>query len=56
MEKNLRRSLALSGGEWGILFSSPIAVGFWILALGFILGPPLMAFRTRLKGVDAGAG
>ncbi len=56
MEKNLRRSLALSGGEWGILFSSPIAVGFWILALGFIMGPPLMALRTRLKGVDAGGG
>ena len=54
MELNLRRSLALSGGVWGILFSSPIAIGFWILALGFILGPPLVALRTRPKGGEGG--
>jgi putative tricarboxylic transport membrane protein len=46
MEKNLRRSLALSGGDWGVLFSSWIAVGFWILALAFLLLPPLLAKRS----------
>lgn len=32
MEKNLRRALALSGGEWGVMFSSPLAVSLWVLA------------------------
>jgi len=45
MEKNLRRALALSGGGWEILFSSPLAVAIWILA-GVSLLLPL--FRGRL--------
>jgi putative tricarboxylic transport membrane protein len=49
MEKNLRRSLALSGGDWGVLFSSPIAITFWVLAVGFILGPPLLRLWSRRR-------
>ena len=49
MEKNLRRSLALSGGDWGVLFSSPIAITFWLLAVGFVLGPPLLRLWSRRR-------
>jgi putative tricarboxylic transport membrane protein len=48
MEKNLRRALALSGGGWEVLFSSPLAVAIWILAGVSLLLP---AFRgRRVKG------
>ena len=46
MEKNLRRSLPLSGGDWGVLFSSSLAISFWVLAVGFLVGPPLLAKWT----------
>ena len=46
-ETNLRRSLALSGGDWSVLFSSPIAVGLWILALASAVGPALLGRRGR---------
>ncbi|WP_050523345.1 tripartite tricarboxylate transporter permease [Pseudorhodobacter wandonensis] len=37
MEDNLRRAMILSDGDWTYLFSSPIAIGFWIAAvLGFL--------------------
>jgi putative tricarboxylic transport membrane protein len=49
MEKNLRRSLALSGGDWGVLFSSPIAVTFWALAAGLILIPPFVSFLRERR-------
>ncbi|HSM61730.1 MAG TPA: tripartite tricarboxylate transporter permease [Longimicrobiales bacterium] len=48
MEKSLRRAMALSGGEWGVLFDSPIALGLHALALASLVLPPLFARRTRL--------
>jgi len=42
MEVNLRRALAISGGDWGILFSSPIAQVLWVLALVSLLFPWLV--------------
>jgi putative tricarboxylic transport membrane protein len=36
MEKNLRRALALSGGEWDVLVSSPLAVAIWVVALAVL--------------------
>jgi putative tricarboxylic transport membrane protein len=47
MEKNLRRSLALSGGDWGVLFSSWIAVAFWVLALLLLVVPGLYSGVRR---------
>ena len=47
MEKSLRRAMALSGGGWEILFSSPIAVGIWLLAVASLVVPPLMRARRR---------
>ncbi len=33
MERNLRRALSLSRGDWSYLFESPISISLWILAL-----------------------
>jgi len=35
-ESNLRRSMVVSGGDWHILFSRPIAVGLMVLAVAFL--------------------
>lgn len=48
MEKSLRRAMSLSGGDWSILFSSPIAVTLWVLALASMVVPPLLARRSKL--------
>ncbi|MCP5112449.1 MAG: hypothetical protein GY953_16615 [bacterium] len=42
MEKSLRRSMALSGGSWEILFSSWLAVGIWAAAAVMLLAPMLL--------------
>ncbi len=39
MEDWLRRGLTISDGDWMFLFSSPIAVVLWILAVGGFLAP-----------------
>ncbi len=44
MEKNLRRALTISDGELSILYGSPLAVGFLLVAfLGFVM--PIMVRR-----------
>lgn len=48
LENNLRRSLSLSGGDWSVLASSPIAVGLWIAAAA-ALGLPIVAARLRRR-------
>jgi putative tricarboxylic transport membrane protein len=55
MEKSLRRAMALSGGEWGVLFDSPIAISLWVLAVASLVLPPLLARRTRLPYAAAQA-
>jgi len=55
MEKSLRRAMALSGGEWGVLFDSPIALVLWALAAASLVLPPLLARRTRLPYAAAQA-
>jgi putative tricarboxylic transport membrane protein len=42
MEKNLRRAMALSGGDWSILFDSPIALTLWALAAMSLVTPALL--------------
>jgi len=39
MEKNLRRAMALSGGDWRVLVDSPIAITLWLLAAATLLAP-----------------
>ena len=53
MEKNLRRAMALSGGDWTVLFDSPIALTLWGLALTSLMAPVLLRRWTDLPGVDA---
>jgi putative tricarboxylic transport membrane protein len=51
VEKNLRRSLSLSGGDWGVLFSSPIAVALWGLAAAVLAAPVALArLRPAARG------
>lgn len=56
MEKNLRRALALSGGDWAVMFSSPLAVTLWILALAALLGPWVLGARRRARAMAGSAG
>ena len=49
MEKNLRRAMALSGGDWGVLFDSWIAVALWVLALLSMVGPALWSRRLAAR-------
>jgi len=53
MERNLRRALALSAGDWSVMFSSGLAVSLWALAAVSLLGPWIWR-RKRLP--DAGVG
>jgi putative tricarboxylic transport membrane protein len=48
MEKSLRRAMSLSGGDWGVLFDSPIALTLWVLAAASLVVPPLLARKTAL--------
>ena len=48
MERNLRRALNLSQGDWGYLFSSPIAITIWVLAVVSLFLPLLLARFVRL--------
>jgi len=56
VEKNLRRALALSGGEWGVLFSSPLAIGLWVVAAASLLLPIVMARLARRRSGSGLAG
>ncbi|MBI1218668.1 MAG: tripartite tricarboxylate transporter permease [Rhodobacteraceae bacterium] len=47
MEDALRRGMVISDGDWTYLFSSPIAIGFWVAAIGGFIAP--MFLRTVLK-------
>jgi putative tricarboxylic transport membrane protein len=55
MEKNLRRALALSGGEWDVLVSSPLSVSIWALTAGILLLPPLLGLARRARAGRRGA-
>jgi putative tricarboxylic transport membrane protein len=49
MEKSLRRAMALSGGGWEILFSSPLAIAIWILAVFSLCQPRLRRLFPKMK-------
>jgi putative tricarboxylic transport membrane protein len=49
MERNIRRALLLSDGDWGVLFSSPLAILFWMLAALSVLIP--MGMRKIRKPI-----
>ena len=47
LEKNLRRAMALSGGDVSVLFDSPIAYTLWALAALSLLAPLVLNRWTR---------
>lgn len=47
MEDSLRRAMVISNGDWTYLFSTPIAVGLWLAAVGGFVAP--MFLRRVLK-------
>ena len=49
MERNLRRAMALSGGEWGVLFDSPVAITLWCLALVSLAAPVVLNRWSKHK-------
>jgi len=53
MERNVRRALLLSDGEWSVLFSSPISVTFWALTFASLMAPTLVWWiQRRQKGSE----
>ena len=47
MEQNLRRALAISDGDPGILFDSGLSIILWGMAAAALLVPIFLRFRTR---------
>ncbi len=55
MEKNLRRALTISDGDWSILWSSPLAIGLWVFAIVGFLAPLILGRYFRPKIADEAA-
>lgn len=51
MEQNLRRALAITNGDVGILVESPISISLWVLAVLMLVVPPLLRLRRRRAAV-----
>ncbi|GAB7044302.1 MULTISPECIES: tripartite tricarboxylate transporter permease [Catenuloplanes] len=51
-EQQLRRALALSDGDWGILLSGPLTVTLWTVAILALLAPAVVAMRRRAAATD----
>jgi putative tricarboxylic transport membrane protein len=49
MEQNLRRALAITNGDIGILFESPISIALWILAFLVLVVPIVIRVRASSK-------
>lgn len=50
MEKNLRREITISNGDWFALFDSGLSIGLWTVAIvGFVL--PIFVGRAVKKGM-----
>ncbi|MAQ52103.1 MAG: tripartite tricarboxylate transporter TctA [Pseudomonas sp.] len=47
MESNLRRALSISNGDLGILFSSPITIGLWVLVAAMVALPFWRRYRAK---------
>ncbi len=53
MEVNFRNALAISGGEYGIFFSSTLSVMLWAMALAIVLVPFWLRQRQRTSQANA---
>ncbi len=52
MEDNLRRALNISNGDWSVLWSSPLAIGLWIMAIGGLLLPFFIGKFFRIRKIE----
>ena len=55
MESNLRRALSISNGDLGILFSSPITIGLWVLVAAMVTLPFWRRYRAKRNAALASA-
>ena len=53
MEKNLRRALTISDGDWSIPRGAPLAIGQWVFAIVGFLAPLIFGRYFRPKIADA---
>jgi len=49
VEQSLRQSLTLSGGDWSIFFSRPLALTFVLLSIACVSAPTLLRVSRRVK-------
>jgi putative tricarboxylic transport membrane protein len=49
MEKNLRRALTISDGDWSILWGSPLAITLWAMAIAGFLAPLIVGRYLRAR-------
>ena len=49
MERNLRRAMSISNGDWGILIASPISVTLYVLTALFLAFSIWLAVRTARR-------
>jgi putative tricarboxylic transport membrane protein len=49
MEQNLRRALSISNGDLGILWSSSITMGVWVVTVLMLLFPLVRIWRKRAR-------
>jgi putative tricarboxylic transport membrane protein len=54
MEYNLRRAMAISGGDWDILWNSGISVGIYAFAITLISAGLVYGWLVRQRRIDAG--
>lgn len=49
MERNLRRAMSISDGDWSILIASPISITLYILTAGFLILSVWLAVRDHKR-------
>jgi putative tricarboxylic transport membrane protein len=49
MERNLRRAMSISDGDWGILLASPISVTLYVMTAGFLALSVWLAVRDHRR-------
>ncbi len=54
MEYNLRRAMAISGGDWDILWNSGISVGIYAFAITLISAGLVYGWLVRQRRINAG--
>ncbi len=52
MEKNLRRAMTISDGDWTALFASPLSITLWAIALVGFIAPILFGRFFRIRRRD----